>query len=434
MSNIKKLSSLIISKKATIGIIGLGYVGLPLSILFSKSGYRVIGFDINEDKINKIQNNQTYIERIPNKDIQLILKKGFCTSDFSNISNCDFIIICVPTPLKKNNTPNLDFVKNTIQFIFKFLQSGQVLVLESTSYPGTTRELIINKLKKKFEIGKDFYVGFSSERINPGFNENTIQNVPKVVSGSSKNCLDLISKLYNSVFNQVVKSKSIEIAEYSKLLENIYRSVNIGFINEMKFVSDRMGLDIFEILKVARTKPFGFRPFKPGPGIGGHCIPIDPIYLYWKAKKKGILANFIKLSSTTNIKTLSFIKKKILIHLKKRKINKNKAKILILGLAYKPNIDDVRESSSIKIIQDLLKEGINFLRWSDPHIKNFPINSKNKNIGKSLKINKNSLQKFDLIILMTDHDKFNYKIIYKYSKHIIDCRGRFAVGAKVTRG
>ena len=162
MSNIKKLSSLIISKKATIGIIGLGYVGLPLSILFSKSGYRVIGFDINEDKINKIQNNQTYIERIPNKDIQLILKKGFCTSDFSNISNCDFIIICVPTPLKKNNTPNLDFVKNTIQFIFKFLQSGQVLVLESTSYPGTTRELIINKLKKKFEIGKDFYVGFSS--------------------------------------------------------------------------------------------------------------------------------------------------------------------------------------------------------------------------------------------------------------------------------
>ena len=307
-------------------------------------------------------------------------------------------------------------------------------MLESTSYPGTTRELIINKLKKKFEIGKDFYVGFSSERINPGFNENTIQNVPKVVSGSSKNCIDLISKLYNSVFNQVVKSKSIEIAEYSKLLENIYRSVNIGFINEMKFFSDRMGLDIFEILKVAPPKPFGFRPFKPGPGIGGHGIPIDPIYLYWKAKKKGILANFIKLSSTTNIKTLSFIKKKILIHLKKRKINKNKAKILILGLAYKPNIDDVRESSSIKIIQDLLKEGINFLRWSDPHIKNFPINSKNKNIGKSLKINKNSLQKFDLIILMTDHDKFNYKIIYKYSKHIIDCRGRFAVGAKVTRG
>lgn len=435
MNYVNNLIKKITKKKISIGVIGLGYVGLPLSVLFAKKKIKILGFDLDKDKLNLLRNNRTYIERIKPNDIRIINKNfGSFHYKFEKIKECDFIVICVPTPLRKNEYPDLRYVKKTIKLIFNFLRPGQILVLESTSYPGTTRELIINKIKNKFDIGKNFFIGFSSERINPGFNENKIENVPKVVSGYTSNCLRLISNVYKIFFKKIVKSKSIEIAEYSKLLENIYRSVNIGFINEMKFVADKMGMDIFEILKIAKTKPYGFRPFKPGPGIGGHCIPIDPNYLYWKANKVGIKANFIKLSSTTNKKVIKFIKNKILLHLRQRKLKKNRAKILILGLAYKQNIDDVRESSSLEIINELLKEKIHFLRWSDPHVKKFVINKNKKEMNKSIMISKNSLLMFDLVVLLTDHDKFDYKKILKFSKHIIDCRGRFPTSLKVTRG
>lgn len=435
MNYVNNLIKKITKKKISIGVIGLGYVGLPLSVLFAKKKIKILGFDLDKNKLNLLRNNRTYIERIKPNDIRIINKNfGSFHYKFEKIKECDFIVICVPTPLRKNEYPDLRYVKKTIKLIFNFLRPGQILVLESTSYPGTTRELIINKIKNKFDIGKNFFIGFSSERINPGFNENKIENVPKVVSGYTSNCLRLISNVYKIFFKKIVKSKSIEIAEYSKLLENIYRSVNIGFINEMKFIADKMGMDIFEILKIAKTKPYGFRPFKPGPGIGGHCIPIDPNYLYWKANKVGIKANFIKLSSTTNKKVIKFIKNKILLHLRQRKLKKNRAKILILGLAYKQNIDDVRESSSLEIINELLKEKIHFLRWSDPHVKKFVINKNKKEMNKSIMISKNSLLMFDLVVLLTDHDKFDYKKILKFSKHIIDCRGRFPTSLKVTRG
>ena len=420
-------------KKIVIGIIGLGYVGLPLAIMLSKKRFKILGFDNDKNKISLINKKKSYIERIPNSEIALLTKKGSVYSDFKNISKCDFIIICVPTPLKKNNKPDLSYIKNTLKNIKNKLRKKQVLILESTSYPGTTREEIVEKIDDKFKIGKNFFVGFSSERINPGFNENSIHKIPKVVSGYSNLCLDIISKFYGTFFNEVIKANSLEVAEFSKLLENIYRSVNIGFINEMKLVADKMGLDIYEIIRVAKTKPYGFRPFNPGPGIGGHCIPIDPHYLFWKGKEKGISANFIRLSAITNSKVIDFIETKVLNFLKNKKILINKAKILILGMSYKKDIDDLRESGSLDILKKLLKRKIKMIEWSDPHIKN-PIKISNFRYNKkSIILNPKTLKSFDLVILMTDHDKFNYKMIYKNSKCIIDCRGRYSVDKKVIR-
>ena len=429
----KNLTKNFFDKKISIGVIGLGYVGLPLAILFAKKGYKVFGFDTDARKIKILNSKKSYIERIKDSDIAILSKKGEVSSVFQNIRNCDVILICVPTPLKKNNDPDISFIKNTVSLINNHLRKNQILILESTSYPGTTRELLVDKFNKKFQIGVNFFVGFSSERINPGFNENSIHKIPKVVSGYSQNCLNLVSKFYDLFFEKVIKASSLEVAEFSKLLENIYRSVNIGFINEMKLVADKMNLDIFEIINVAKTKPYGFRPFHPGPGIGGHCIPVDPHYLYWKAKKKGIKANFIKLSSKTNSNVINFIKLKILKLLKEKKIKKINAKILFLGVAYKPNIDDLRESGSINLMTKLLKDNVGKIQWSDPHInKAIFINKFNYN-KKGININSKNLKSFDIVLLMTDHDKFNYDMIYKNSKLIIDCRGRFPVGEKVIR-
>jgi UDP-N-acetyl-D-glucosamine dehydrogenase len=421
------------NKKITIGVVGLGYVGLPLAILFAKKGFKVFGFDTDNKKIEMLNQRKSYIERITDLNISLLLKKGEVSSNFQNIANCNVLVVCVPTPLKKNNDPDLSFIKKTLLLIKNYLRPNQILILESTSYPGTTREELVEKLDKRFIIGVDFFIGFSSERINPGFNENSIHKIPKVVSGYSKNCLILVSKFYKLFFNKVVKASSLEAAEFSKLLENIYRSVNIGFINEMKLVADKMNLDIFEIIKIAKSKPYGFRAFHPGPGVGGHCIPIDPLYLYWKAKKIGISANFIKLSSKTNFNVINFIKFKILKILKEKKIKKNNAKILVLGLAYKPNIDDLRESGSINLMNRLLKESIGKIQWSDPHINKVLLINKFNYNKKGIVINPKNLKFFDIVLLMTDHDKFDYDMIYKNSKAIIDCRGRYSADDKVTR-
>jgi UDP-N-acetyl-D-glucosamine dehydrogenase len=429
----KDLTKKFSNKKITIGVIGLGYVGLPLAILFAKKKYKVFGFDTDAEKIKILNSKKSYIERITDSDVSLLLKKGEVSSVFQNIKKCDVVVVCVPTPLKKNNNPDISFIKNTIVLINNHLRINQILILESTSYPGTTREEFVEKLNKKFKIGTNFFVGFSSERINPGFNENSIHKIPKVVSGYSQNCLNLVSNFYNLFFEKVVKASSLEVAEFSKLLENIYRSVNIGFVNEMKLLADKMNLDIFEIINVAKSKPYGFRAFHPGPGIGGHCIPIDPLYLYWRAKKIGFSANFIKLASKTNSNVINFIKLKILKVLKEKKIKKNNAKILLLGMAYKRNLDDLRESGSIHLMNMLLKENIGKIEWSDPHINNILLISKFGYNKKKIVINPKNLKYFDIVLLMTDHDKFDYDMIYKNSKAIIDCRGRYSVDDKVTR-
>ena len=428
---LKNLYNSINKSNATIGVIGLGYVGLPLSILFAKNKFKVIGFDIDKQKINKLRKRKSYIERIPKKDINKIYNKGFYTNNFSFIKNCNFIIICVPTPLKKNK-PNLEYINSTYSNIKNYLRDGQVLILESTSYPGTTREILSKKLSKNFALGKNFFLGFSSERINPGFNESFIQKIPKVVSGYSNNCLKIVKHFYKKFFNQVVQAKSLEIAEFSKLVENIYRAVNIGFINEMKIVADKMNLDIYEILKIAKTKPFGFNVFEPGPGVGGHCIPIDPNYLHWKAKKLGVEPKFIKLSEKINTDVLKFIFSKIKSVLKINKSKNNDKKLLILGLAYKKNVDDLRESASLKLINNLNKFKVKY-EFSDPYIKNSVVTRNLVLKKKGIKINPSNLKKFDLVVLMTDHDSFNYKMIYKHSNKIIDCRGRYEIDNKVIR-
>lgn len=428
----KHLNNLISKKKAVIGVIGLGYVGLPLSILFVNKGFKICGFDIDKAKIKKIFSNISYIDRIENKLIKKLNYSGKFSHNFKNISLCDVIVICVPTPLKNNN-PYTNYIKNTYKYIEKFLKPGQVIILESTSYPGTTNELIVKKIEKEFKIGKNFFVGFSSERINPGFNENSIHKVPKVVSGQTKKCLKIINNFYSNFFSTIVRCKSIEIAEFSKLLENIYRAVNIGFINEMKLVAQRFNLDIFDIIKVAATKPFGFKRFDPGPGTGGHCIPIDPRYLYYKSSKLGFKPKFIELAGETNLKVLKNIASLTFKNLRERKISNNKAKILILGIAYKKNIDDLRESAALNLI-NILKKKIKNIDFSDPYIKSFIKTRTSKIDKKSIKISAKILRKYDLTILMTDHDNFDYKVIYKNSNFIIDTRGKFQLDNKVIRG
>ncbi len=428
---LKNLYNSVNKSNVTIGVIGLGYVGLPLSILFAKKKFKVIGFDIDKKKIQILNKSKSYIKRISDQEINKIYHRGFCTNNFSFIKNCDFIIICVPTPLKKNK-PNLEYITSTFSNIKSYLREGQVLILESTSYPGTTREILSKNLSKRFNLGENFFLGFSSERIDPGSNEKFIQKIPKVVSGYSKNCLKIVHHFYKKFFDQIVQAKSLEIAEFSKLVENIYRAVNIGFINEMKIVADKMNLDIYEILKVAKTKPFGFNVFEPGPGVGGHCIPIDPNYLHWKAKKYGIEPKFIKLSEKINTNVLKFILLKIKSVLKFKKSKKNNKKILILGLAYKKNVDDLRESASLKLIDYLNKFRIRY-EFSDPFIKTNIVTRDLIIKKKSIKITPINLKRFDLVVLMTDHDIFDYKMIYKFSNKIIDCRGRYQVDNKVIR-
>lgn len=419
-------------KQSIIGIIGMGYVGLPLSILFAKKDFKIIGLDIDKKKIESLKIKKSYIERIKDKDIKILSKKAQFSDNFKNIKKCDVIIITVPTPLTKKQLPDLSFVKNCLIKIFPYLKNNQTIILESTSYPGTTRELIVDKLKSKFNIGYNFFVGFSSERIDPGFNESKIHLVPKVISGYSPKCLKIVSSIYKPIFNSIVKSESLEVAEFSKLLENVYRSVNIGFINEMKMIADKMNLDIFEIIKVAATKPFGFRPFFPGPGIGGHCIPIDPMYLYWKAKQLNYDAAFIKLSKETNYKVIDFLISKIIKLQKKINISPKNIKILLLGMSYKKNLDDLRESSSIKLVKKLLIRKFINIDYSDPHIPSIKLQDF-KYSKKSIKLNKNNLKKYHITLLMTDHDKFNYKQIYNYSNLIIDSRGKYKIGDRVFR-
>jgi UDP-N-acetyl-D-glucosamine dehydrogenase len=421
------------NKTCKVGIIGLGYVGLQLAMIYAKKNFEVLGFD--NDK-NKIKNLKKFISPIGTLEVKKIKeylkKKNYFYSNFKKIILCDVIIICVPTPLKKNLDPDLSYIHSSFKSILPLLKEGQALVLESTTYPGTVKEVLIPKLPSHFKIGSNFFIGFSSERIDPGVNDNKIAYIPKVVSGSSVNCLRVIDSFYKAVFLKTVKAQNIETAEFSKLMENIYRSVNIAFVNEMKMISDKLDIDIFEIIKVANSKPYGFRRFWPGPGVGGHCIPIDPYYLSWKAKQLGTSSNFVELSSNTNFKVINFIYNKISLIKNKFYKNKKNFHILILGLSYKKNIDDIRESASLKIIKKLKKNKNNKIFYHDPHVDNQNCKLKFGNHVKNL--TKLNLKKYDLTILLTDHDCFQYKKIYKYSKKILDCRGKYRVDKKVFRG
>ena len=434
----KKLLDKIQRHDSTIGIIGLGYVGLPLAIRFSQEKFNVIGFDLDKNKIDSLKKNESYIKHIKSKDIADLNKKGFLpTIDYKNIVNVDVIIICVPTPLGKHNEPDLSYIQSTLELIYPNLQLEQLVILESTTFPGTTEEVVqsfiegenqdydYNANKLNFNTGKNFYIGYSPEREDPGNKEFSTKNIPKVVSGISKNCLKLTKTLYDQIIDKTVPVSSTKVAEMTKILENIHRAVNIGLVNELKMVADKMNIDIYEVINAAGTKPFGFTPYYPGPGLGGHCIPIDPFYLTWKAKEYGMNTRFIELAGEINTNMPDYVVHKISEGLNSIGKSINKSNIFVLGLSYKKNVDDLRESPSLEIIDILIEKGGNVF-YSDPFFESIPNTRKHNFKLKSIDVSPSSLSKADIVILATDHDEFDYDLIESESKIIIDTRGKFS--------
>lgn len=411
-----------------IAIIGLGYVGLPLALNFGKSKNCVVyGFDNDNLKLKSILKGKSYLSHINDTEIRNFSSKNYVSKDFSKIRKMDFIILCLPTPLKNNNKPDLSYVKGSLNKIFPYLKKGQALSLESSTYPGTTEEVIIKKLKEKFIIGKNFYVIYSPEREDPG-NKIKMNAIPKIVAGYSKSCTKIGKSYYSKVFDKVLITESLKIAEFSKILENVFRSINIGLVNEIKIISDKMGIDVFDVIKTASSKPFGFMPFYPGPGVGGHCIPLDPFYLTWKAKKIGLKTKFIELSHEINNDMKNWIVNKIENNLRTLK---NK-KIIVIGIAYKKNIDDCRESPSFQIISDLIKKKAK-VSYYDPYIKKLPVTRKFNIKLNSIELTRQNLTNNDAVLIHTDHDNINYNLIKKYSKKIFDSRGIFKVQKNIIR-
>tara|TARA_Y100001936_G_C16091483_1_gene686620 strand:+ start:6101 stop:7408 length:1308 start_codon:yes stop_codon:yes gene_type:complete len=423
-----KLLNKVKSKNASVGIIGLGYVGLPLAIRFFEEKINVFGLDIDDKKIKVLLKGNSYINHIDDRKISKMISSGkFSPStDFKSIEDIDIIIICVPTPLGPHNEPDLSYIENTLKLIKPFLRNEQLLVLESTTYPGTTDEIIVPYIKKLgFDIGKNFFVGYSPEREDPGNKEFSTKTIPKVVSGHTRKCLKLTESIYQEIVDKTVPVSSTKVAEMTKIMENIHRSVNIGLVNELKIVADKMGIDIYEVIDAAATKPFGFTSFYPGPGLGGHCIPIDPFYLTWKAKEVGMNTRFIELAGEINTSMPDYVIHKISKTLNLAQKSVKNSKILVLGLAYKKNVDDVRESPSMEIINKLsaLKANIFF---NDPFFDKFPQTRKLNLDIPYLEISKKILNDMDLVLLSTDHDQFDYQLILKEAKMIIDTRGRYS--------
>ncbi|WP_026894446.1 nucleotide sugar dehydrogenase [Clostridiisalibacter paucivorans] len=415
-------------KLSTIGIIGLGYVGLPLALAFTESNYRVIGFDREQDKVDRILRDKTsYIKHISAQRIKSSVENGKLdvTSDLSRISEVDVIILCLPTPLNQYREPDLSYVTNTMDKILPYLKKGQLLSLESTTYPGTTEEELKSRIESKgFVVGEDFFLVYSPEREDPGNPNFSTSTIPKVVGGITKNCLDIGVILYENIVSQVIPVSSTRAAELTKLLENIYRAVNIGLVNEMKMVADKMNIDIWEVINAAASKPFGFTPFYPGPGLGGHCIPIDPFYLTWKAKEYDVNTRFIELSGEINTMMPEWVVHKVMEGLNEQEKALKNANILVLGLAYKKNVDDTRESPSAKLMDLLIKRGANVF-YSDPYIAEFPKMRDYYFDIESMEINKENLETMDCVLISTDHDEFDYEFILQHSNLIVDTRGRY---------
>ena len=421
--------------QAVVGIVGLGYVGLPLMLRFTEVGFPVLGFDIDEVKVAKLNNGESYIGHIPSaaiaekrqQEVQLGRGKTVplfdATSDYSRASETDVLILCVPTPLNRHREPDLSYVRHTIESLQPYLRRGQMISLESTTYPGTTEEELRSRIEKSgFIIGKDVFLVYSPEREDPGNPIYNTENIPKVCGGSTKECLEVGQVLYSMVVGQVVPLSSTRAAELTKLLENIYRAVNIGLVNELKIVADRMGIDIREVIDAAATKPFGFTPFYPGPGLGGHCIPIDPFYLTWKAREYGINTRFIELAGEVNTAMPHWVVGKVIDALNEKGQSLKGAKILVLGLAYKKNVDDPRESPAMEIMEILRSKGAD-LCYSDPHVPVFPPMRRHQFELQSVELTPEALQHLDCVLLITDHDDFPYDLIAAHSSLIVDTRG-----------
>lgn len=430
-SSSTELKNKIESRQARVAVIGLGYVGLPLALLYTEQKFRVTGFDIDQRKVDTLNAGGSYIFRITREEIGAAKAGGLtATSDYSELTAMDAIIICVPTPLNEYHEPDLSYITNTGHAIAPHLRAGQLVILESTTYPGTTEEVLVpileneNKAglkaaREKQSPGQEFYVAFSPEREDPGNTSVARRDIPKVVGGLDPQASDLAAALYGAIFKRVVRVSSPAAAEMTKLLENIYRCVNIALVNELKLLSLRMGLDIWEVIEAAATKPFGFQPFYPGPGLGGHCIPVDPFYLSWKAKEWDFRTRFIELAGEINIGMPYHVIASVVGALNQKKKSLNGARVLVLGVAYKRDIDDLRESPSLTIIELLQKEGAK-VSYHDPY---FPFIGKGRKYDLQMKCSSlENLGQYDCVLIVTDHSDYDYPSIVKESQLVVDTR------------
>lgn len=429
--SLEQLRSRIEARSAKVGVVGLGYVGLPLALLFNEQSFPVTGFDIDTGKVNALNNSASYIYRIPSTEIAAARATGFsATSDYARIATMDAIIICVPTPLNEYREPDLSYIRATGEAIAPHLRAGQLVILESTTYPGTTEEVLtpileagnragLKAARNDDDSGTTFMVSFSPEREDPGNDTVARCDIPKVVGGMSPSASEMAGALYRSIFHRVVPVSSPAAAEMTKLLENIYRCVNIALVNELKLLCLRMGIDIWEVIQAASTKPFGFHPFYPGPGLGGHCIPVDPFYLSWKAKEFDFHTRFIELAGEINTAMPYHVVSSVASALNKSRKSLNGAKVMVLGVAYKRDIDDLRESPSLTIIEELQKQGAE-VSYNDPYFAK---------VGQGRKYNLqmtrtplDNLAQFDCVLIVTDHSDYDYQRIVKESQLVVDTR------------
>jgi UDP-N-acetyl-D-glucosamine dehydrogenase len=432
VSLFSELKARIDTRRAQVGVIGLGYVGLPLALLYTEAKFRVTGFDIDLHKVATLASGGSYIYRIPPTEIQVARSQGFhATAEFSGLTDMDAIIICVPTPLDEYREPDLSFITNTAKAIAPYLRAGQLVVLESTTYPGTTEEVLIPILEEgngrglkaarepRAEREDEFLVAFSPEREDPGNDSIARRDIPKVVGGLNSQASELAAALYGTIFNRVVPVSSPAVAEMTKLLENIYRCVNIALVNELKLLSLRMGLDIWEVIEAASTKPFGFQPFYPGPGLGGHCIPVDPYYLSWKAKAWDFQTRFIELAGEINSAMPYHVVSSVSRALSQQRKALNGAKVLVLGVAYKRDIDDLRESPALTIIELLQKDGAQ-VSYNDPY---FPVIGKGRHYDLQMKcVPVGDVSKYDCVLIVTDHSEYDYAWIAQHASLVVDTR------------
>ena len=414
-----------------IAVIGLGYVGLPLCIRFCESGLKVIGLDVDQEKVEAINKGKSYIKHIDAGIISKLRSSGVLSAsiDFSEVKQCDAVLICVPTPLGNHREPDISYVLETGNSIAPFIKQQEerfkkLVVLESTTYPGTTDEQLKQVLEDGSGMiaGKDFHLAYSPEREDPGRTDHSVKSIPKVMGGYTKECLQKCVDLYSIALDEVCPVSSTKVAEATKLTENIFRCVNIALVNELKVVYEKMGINVWEVIEAASTKPFGFVPYYPGPGLGGHCIPIDPYYLTWKAREYGMHTRFVELAGEINSSMPSFVVSRIIVALNSLSLSVSASKILILGASYKKNIDDIRESPSLEIIKELIDLN-SIVSFSDPYVENLCIDN---TIMKSVDLSPEVIKSFDLVALLVDHDCFNYDCIRLNARMLVDTRGKFS--------
>jgi len=413
-------------RTANIGIVGLGYVGLPLALRFAEVGYPVLGFDIDGAKIETLNAGKSYIGHIPRPSVAAARARGFeASDDFARASGVDAIIICVPTPLDRHSAPDLSFVIGTMETLLPHLRTGQIISLESTTYPGTTEEELKSRIENRgLSVGQDIFLCYSPEREDPGNSRYPTRSIPKVCAGVTGACLAAGLALYGQAFDTVVPASSTRVAEMAKLLENIQRAVNVGLVNEMKVICDRMGIDVHEVVRVAATKPFGFVPYWPGPGLGGHCIPIDPFYLTWKAREYGVHTRFIELAGEINRAMPEWVIGKVVQALNERGKALKGSRCMVLGIAYKKNVGDMRESPAVELMELLVSRGAH-VEYSDPHVPAFPRIRGHHFDLQSVSLTPQALASYDLVLLATDHDAFDFESIQRHARLIIDTRGRY---------